>query len=165
MTTATTYHIRQFSIDDRDLYKAMRLEALLLEPSVFSSNYKREAAFTDEEWENRLTNPGSASFGLYYGDEMIGTTGIVILQPGEGILIASYIRKEHRGKGLSAMLYQVRLDWAKAKKLQHVIVSHRKNNIASRAANQHFGFRYTHEETMTWPDGIDEANVYYRLDL
>ncbi len=164
-TMTTIYHIRQFDTNDREIYRSIRLEALLKEPAVYGSNYKREAAFRDEEWEKRLNNPDSASFGLYYGDRLIGTTGIVVSDPGKGTLIASYICKEHRGKGLSSLLYQARIDWAKAIGLTHLIVSHRKSNHASKAANQRFGFRYTHEEITTWPDGIEEANIFYCLDL
>jgi RimJ/RimL family protein N-acetyltransferase len=164
MTTAA-YYIRQLGIRDKEVYKNIRLEALQTEPAVFCSTYKREAAFREEEWLTRLNGSNSAAFGLYYDNSLIGITGVVISRPGEGTFVASYIRKEHRGRGLSAMLYQARLDWAQVRNLEHIIVSHRKSNLASRAANQRFGFRYTHEEMMTWPDGIEEANVYYCLDL
>ena len=165
MTTTAAYHIRQLGIGDKEAYKNVRLEALAVEPTVFCSNYKREAAFEEAEWLIRLDGTNSASFGLYYGNLLIGITGIIISQPGEGTLVASYIRKEHRGKGLSAMLYQARLDWARSRHLKQIIVSHRKSNLASQRANQHFGFRYTHEEVILWPDGIEESNVYYCLEL
>lgn len=165
MQDKTTYYIRQFTIADKEIYKQIRLESLQREPAVFGSSYKREVAFEETEWENRLNNPNSGSFGLYYGDILIGTTGILIPQPGTALLIASYIRKEHRGKGLSRLLYQTRIDWARNQGIKSIVVSHRKSNLLSRAANQHFGFRYTHEEMTTWPDGQEEENVYYCLEL
>ncbi|WP_118972776.1 GNAT family N-acetyltransferase [Taibaiella koreensis] len=162
-----SYNIRQLDISDLESYKRLRLEALLLEPSVFSSTYEREAAFSVADWEDRLNQLQSASFGLFHDERMIGITGILIPDVGqeEAILVASYIQKPHRGKGLSALLYRQRIEWARKRGLKRIIVSHRKSNEASRAANQRSGFRFTHEEQAIWPDGIEEANVFYRLDL
>ncbi len=165
MGNDTNYTIIPFTIADKEAYKQIRLESLLKEPAVFGSNYAREAAFEEAEWGNRLLNPDAASFGLYRGSTLIGTTGILIIEPGVALLIASYIRAAYRGKGLSALLYEARIAWAKAKGIKSIIVSHRKSNTASRAANQHFHFQYTHEEMTTWPDGQQEENVFYRLEL
>jgi hypothetical protein len=44
-------------------------------------------------------------------------------------------------------------------------VSHRESNIASKAANQHFGFRYSHREACNCLDGTTEDVLYYVLDL
>lgn len=164
---STEYHIRQLNLADLEAYKNLRLEALRLEPSVFSSTYERETAFDDTVWATRLNNPASASFGLFYGETLIGITGILIPDPDlpEAILVASYIQKPHRGKGLSFLLYRERIAWARARKLKRIIVSHRKSNKASEAANQRFGFRFTHEEPTPWPDGLTEDQVYYCLDL
>ena len=63
------------------------------------------------------------------------------------------------------MLYEPRIAWAKEKGYKKLIISHRKSNSASKAANQKFGFVYTHSESKTWPDGITEDNVYYELPL
>lgn len=164
---STAYNIRQLNLADLEIYKTLRLEALRLEPSVFSSTYEREAAFDDAVWATRLNNLASASFGLFYDNALIGITGIVILDPElpEAVLVASYIQKAHRGKGLSFLLYRERIAWARARKLKRIIVSHRKSNKASEAANQHFGFRFTHEEPTPWPDGLVEDQVFYCLDL
>ncbi|WP_118951029.1 GNAT family N-acetyltransferase [Taibaiella helva] len=161
------YSIRKLDLTDLEAYKRLRLEALEQESSVFSSTYEREAAFATGDWEQRLNNPQSASFGLFHDQELVGITGIVITDPGkcEATLVASYIRKHHRGKGLSALLYRERIAWARDIGLKQIIVSHRGGNEASRRANQHFGFRFTHEEMMQWPDGVIAANVYYQLDL
>lgn len=46
-----------------------------------------------------------------------------------------------------------------------IIVSHRAGNDASKAANQRFGFSFTHLETTVWPDGKLDNEVFYKLDL
>jgi RimJ/RimL family protein N-acetyltransferase len=163
---SNTYTIQQFTVEDWQTYKSMRLEALRLEQGVFGGNYTDESARSDDEWKQRFSKP-CAYFGLYHESECIGLTGIVEHKdnPQDTLLIASYIRKEHRGKGLSRLLYEARIGWAKEHGYKRVIVSHRATNLASKAANQKHGFTYTHAESKTWPDGKLEDNVFYELIL
>ncbi len=63
------------------------------------------------------------------------------------------------------MLYQARLEWAGKRNLKRLIIGHRESNIASKNANQHFGFKYTHQEIRKWPDGSIEPMTYYELNL
>lgn len=146
----------------------MRLEALQKEPGNFGNSYAMEASFPEETWMARLTNPVGACFGLYCENILIGITGIVVTEkdkPHEAYMTQSYIRKEHRGKWLSQMLYNARIHWAKQHGIKSLIVGHRESNIASKRANQHFGFIYSHSEPRTWPDGVLENMLYYRLDI
>lgn len=163
----TDYILRSFTAEEVGVYKAMRLEALQNEAGMFSSTYVREAAFTDAQWMDRINNPNSACLGLYYNNELIGITGIVRdhEQEGLGHMVQSYIRKGYRGKGLSTLLYKVRLDWAREHKLKRIQVGHKASNLASKAANQRFGFKYTHREACSWPDGSTEDILYYELEL
>lgn len=146
----------------------MRLEALKKEPGNFGNSYDMEAAFPEETWIARLTNPVGACFGLYHGNTLIGITAIVVTdkdKPQEAYLTQSYIRKEHRGKGLSQLLYNARINWAKQHDIKGLVIGHRETNIASKKANQHFGFVYSHSEPRNWPDGATENMLHYRLDL
>jgi RimJ/RimL family protein N-acetyltransferase len=148
-------------------YKAMRLEALQNEAGMFGSSYAREAAFTDAQWMERIVNPNSACLGLYYKNELAGITGIITdnEHTGLGHMVQSYIRKPHRGKGLSNILYQARLKWAREHNLNRIQVGHKASNIASKAASLRFGFKYTHSEPRTWPDSSVEDVLYYELKL
>lgn len=161
------YTIRPLGPEDVAAYKAIRLEALQTEPGVFCSSYAREAAFDDETWVKRLTNPNAAHFGLYADAELIGITGIIkdTQKEGDAHMVQSYIRKEHRGKQLSRMFYEARLNWAKANNVQRVIVGHRLSNTTSKAANQRYGFVYTDQEMQDWPDGSREEVLNYVLEL
>jgi RimJ/RimL family protein N-acetyltransferase len=161
------YTIRRFLPGDAALYRAIRLEALQYEPAMFLSSYAMEADYPQAHWESRMTNPDSAFWGLYAGDELIGLTGIVIDKENRdtGYMGQSYIRIAHRGKGLSRMLYDARIEWARAHGLKRLTIGHRESNTVSKAANQHFGFTYTHRETRNWPDGVMEDIVYYELVL
>ncbi len=162
------YTIRPFTVKDTMAYKAVRLEALQREPGMFCSSYATEAAFTDEQWQGRIMGSNQSRFGLYYGEELIGITGIIIEDAAreEAYLTHSYIRKEHRGKGLSRLLYEARIAWAKERGIKRLLISHRASNTASMKANQKFGFRYTHKSSQTWPpDGTVEDLLHYELLL
>lgn len=167
MYTQGIYSLQQLLPQQWQLFKKIRLEALQSDPSVFGSTYEREAAFPEEEWQRRMSNPDAAFFGLYHREELIGVTGIIVMQdhPGQALLIASYIRTPFRGNNLSAMFYKARIDWATTKNIRKLIVSHRASNGASKAANQKAGFVYTHTEAHTWPDRTEEAQVFYELNL
>lgn len=161
------YGIRHFDAPEWPAYKAMRLEALQSEPAFYGSTYAAEAQRTDEDWEQLISNPRAASFGLYHGNELVGITGIVALrdEPMHAKLVASFIREAHRRKGLSSLLYEARIHWARDRRFEKLIVSHRASNVASKRANQHFGFQYTHTEPCEWPDGNTEDHVFYELVL
>ncbi|MGZ3930249.1 MAG: GNAT family N-acetyltransferase [Bacteroidia bacterium] len=161
------YSLKQFTGHDVDHYKAIRLEALQREPGVFSSNYARETAFTNAQWLDRLNNLNSACFGLYHGNTLIGVTGIVLDKQDTATahMTQSYIRKERRGRGLSRLLYEARIAWAKQKGLKKLYIGHREDNLSSRSANQHYGFQYTHRESLQWPDGTIADSLYYELKI
>jgi RimJ/RimL family protein N-acetyltransferase len=163
----TKYSLRQFVPADWQHYKAIRLEALEKEPGVFCASYAEQSAFPDEHWQQRLSDDRFAYFGLYCEDELIGMSGIACIAGNdeEAELIASYIKQAHRGIGLSGLFYQARIDWAYSRRLKRLFVSHRASNIASKRANQNFGFLFTHSVPRVWPDGAWENNLYYELIL
>lgn len=106
-------------------------------------------------------------FGLFADAELIGLTSIIQTEgkPDEAYLTQSYIREEYRRQGLSALLYHARIDWAKARGLGTLTIGHKESNTASKAANQRFGFRFSHRELRHWPDGAAEDKLYYKLRL
>lgn len=162
------YSVAQLSGEDWQILKAIRLEALHCEPQSFGSNYEKESRYEESQWRKFIGEHNDrAIFVLKFEDEIIGMTGVIssIDKPDEAILIASYIRSQHRGVGLSQLLYKARINWAKAQNIASLIVSHRENNIASKIANQKFGFQYTHQQSRTWADGVTEMEVFYRLSL
>ena len=161
------YYIRQLIVEEFISYKQMRLEALKNEPGMFGNSHTFESGFTDQQWMERIINPNGACFGLYADKELIGITSIIIdkEKPDEAHMTQSYIRKAHRGIGLSKMLYQARIEWATQKNLKRLTIGHKESNVVSKNANQHFGFKYSHEEMRNWPDGSVEPMVYYELKI
>lgn len=165
--TKDGYVLRPFLPDEWPVFKAIRLDALKTELGVFGAPFDKENAYDDENWKNRLSSSDSRYFGLFREGECVGMTGVCTEKnnPKCAALIATYLKRPHRGKGLSALYYQARIEWAKENGFDRITVSHRKSNEASKAANQKFGFVYTHSEEKTWPDGVTEESIFYELPL
>lgn len=161
------YNIQHLLPTDWEAFKVIRLEALQAEPAVYAASFDEMKDMPDEFWRTRLADNNWAYFGLYAAEELIGVSGIMrnIDNKDEAELIASYIRKEHRGKGLSQLFYIGRIEWARANGVGRLIISHRESNLASKHANQRFGFQFTHSVPRLWHDGKWEENVYYELLL
>lgn len=158
------YKIRQLKDEEAYIYKKMRLEAIHEEPSMFRCSTPAETELTDAQWQERVKYP-RAVFVLLYDDMPIGMTSILRLNDKEAYLGQSYIKKEHRAKGLPAILYKIRMEWAFKLSLKRLTVSHRESNMISKAAIQRLGFVFTHRETLHWLDGTTEDALYYVLDL
>lgn len=158
------FNIRQLHKNEARLYKSIRLEAIQSEPAMFRCSTPAEADLTDAQWQERIKDP-RAVFGLFENDKLIGMTSILLLNDKEGYLGQSYIRKEYRGLGLSALLYKIRMAWASKLQLKQLKVSHRDRNTISKAAILHSGFRYSYREKVNWLDGTTEDVLYYVLEL
>ena len=161
------YQLRRLLPQEWPLLKAIRLEALRTSIGVFGNSFEFESKFDDSYWQQRLESDQNAIWGLFFGEEMIGITGIFTNteEPSEARLTTSYIRPEHRGKGLAKRYYEARIEWARSRGLSKLVVTHRAGNEASRVANQRAGFRFTHSEPRVWPDGVAAENLFYILEI
>ena len=146
---------------------AIRLEALRLEPGAYAQTHARAAALSQVEWSSRLSNPNSATYGLYDGDELVGLTAICIdpEAPDTGLLVQDYIRSSHRGRGLTRLFYDQRIAWARQRGLKQLLVGYRQGNEASLGGGLRCGFQLSHRERCEWPDGQTVDCCYYRLGL
>jgi RimJ/RimL family protein N-acetyltransferase len=148
--------------------REIRLFALQAEPGVFFASYRSELALPDDEWQRRISGAGCIIFGLFAGNDMIGITGVVADRDDPtgktAMLVMSYIRPAYRGRGLTALLYEARLEWiASQQQFTQTIVSHRASNEASARAIRRHGFTVVDRIPRTWPDGTTEDEVRYRL--
>ena len=158
------FKIRQLHENEAHLYKAIRLEAIQREPAMFRCSTPVEADLTDAQWQERIKYP-RAVLGLFENKNLIGMTSILLLNDKEGYFGQSYIRKEYRGLGLSALLYKIRMAWASKLQLKQLKVSHRESNTISKAAILRSGFTYSYQEKVNWLDGTTEDVLYYILDV
>lgn len=163
------YFIRGFRDDEWKLLRNKRLEAVLENPKVYLGNYDSECALGDEHWKNLTAMQDGKIFGLFAGLRLIGLTGVYRNKydgSGKSVMLGmSYIERAYRGRGLSALLYEARLDWARANGYERACVSHRDGNEASRKANAAFGFTWYATEETTYGDGTKALDHRYELRL
>ena len=164
------YSIRKLEERDWRVYLEIRLRALKTDPNVFGSNHESESKFTEREWRSRLMHPDSAVFVLFADERPVGMTGVAVDRDDPSgktaILWGSWLAPDARGKRLSRLLYEARIGWAKNHPgVERIIVSHRESNVASKFANQNFGFVGTHTTEKTWNDGVVEREFHYELIL
>jgi RimJ/RimL family protein N-acetyltransferase len=160
--------VRKLSREDWPLYKKIRLEALRLHSDVYGTSYKDMCERPDAEWESILLQEDAAFFGLFDDQTIVGLGGVFTQEKSTrtGMLIAGYIRADYRGRGLSKMIYQARIDWAKESGLfDRLLIGHREGNEASRRANQAFGFQPIGVVDYTFGNGDIAKDYQYELRL
>ena len=160
--------VRRLTPEDWPLYKEIRLEALRLHSDVYGTSYKDMCERPDAEWESILSQQDAAFFGLFDDRTIVGLGGVFTQDKSTrtGVLIAGYIREEYRGKGLSKLIYQARIDWAKESGLfDRLLIGHREGNEASRRANQAFGFRPIGVIDYTFGNGDIAKDYQYELRI
>lgn len=92
---------------DWEKFKELRLEALKTDQNAYGSSYDEEILKPDSRWKEDLTRKEKPLFFIRLdGGEYIGMTGAKPVDEEEDVymLIAVYIKKEYRGKGLAVEL-------------------------------------------------------------
>jgi RimJ/RimL family protein N-acetyltransferase len=161
---------RAFDPSEWIAFRDFRLQALRAAPGVFVTSYDEALVRTPEEWQDTIKGPAHQVFGLFDGERLIGVTAAFTSREdpsGETAIFAmSFILPEYRGRGLSRLFYEARLDWIRTHpQFKRVMVSHRLSNEVSRRAIQRYGFRPTGRTSRTWPDGVSEDEVCYELPI
>jgi RimJ/RimL family protein N-acetyltransferase len=162
--------VRALSTSDWAALKEIRLRALRTERGLFFSTPEAEQHDTDDQWRERTQNPNRQMFGVFDGARLVGMTGVITARDdpsGEtAMFISSYLMPEYRGRGLTRLMYEARLQWVNAQgRYRRVEVSHRRSNEISRRAIRRFGFVHTKSISATWPDGTVDDEVLYELVL
>ena len=163
--------IRQWSADDWQAFRDIRLEALSKSSDVFSASFADESGKDEVFWRGRIgANDQCALFGLYDQDTVIGMTAIYRdwNRPADAaVLCMSYIRKEYRGRGLADLLYKLRIDWAKAQNGMVLLSLHcREGNEASFKAGQRWGFSLSRiDENHQYGNGEIGRDYIYELKI
>lgn len=161
---------RALTAQDWKTFRQTRLRALREHPDVYLGSYREATARTEQAWAEMLDGKGKCIFGLFDGEKIIGLAAVFTSRDDpsgqSGVLAMDYIDPLYRGRGLSRLLYQARIDWAKQHlPFRRLVVSHREGNEASRRANQSFYFKLIGKEEIGWPDGTKAPDFTYELDL
>jgi len=160
--------IRQLTEGDWQALSSIRLRALQTDPSVFASSYEVESKFCESDWQKWFDPENTALFIIFDDEKPVGMTAISVYRDDPtnktAILWGSWLEPSVRRRGLSKMMYEYRIAWAKAHPtVEKIIVSHRASNLSSRYANQKHGFLLTDITEKVWPDGIRDKELHYEL--
>ena len=169
--TNKDFKVIQVSVNEWQMLKQIRVDAVNSHPDVFAPSIHPDK-LSDEEWKNRLNNPASASFVIIdeKTKEAVGLTGIY-LEDGNansetGHMISSFMKNSHKGKGLSKLLYQARIDWAKQHhSLKRLVLEQRETNTAIKCVHQKFGFKFSKASECKFADGTKAKTEIYELIL
>lgn len=109
--------IRALTSADVEAYRAIRLEALRLEPEAYASSYQEESSRPEifrERLEGKL---GGTTFGAFAAEEIVGTAGGVredrLKTQHKLLLVGVYVRPAFRGRGLGKKLVGRVLQYAR----------------------------------------------------
>jgi len=161
-------YIRVLKVEDWEIFRDIRLYALKTCPEVYSGAYEVALKRTDQEWKDLLSDDDKCIFGLFCEEKIIGITGIFTCQTNSvnAVLVMTFIHENYRGRGLSALIYKARMDFAvQRRNWRKITVSHREGNEPSRRAMLRHGFQYIGKEKGVWPDGSEDWDHMYELDL
>lgn len=160
--------IRPFASTEWEAIRDIRLRALKSDEDMFLPSYAEALGYHEEHWKRLAAQETSCIFGLYDGATLIGLTCIYRDKDDPSgrtaNLAMSFIERPYRGKGLSRLLYDARLAWAKDNGVVRIRVSHREGNAASRAAILAYGFRHIGSGEETYA-GTRDINHAYELIL
>ena len=90
--------VRAFTPDEWELFRDLRLRALLDAPDSFTSTYAREAAFDEQTWRARTAPMAYATVE----DAPAGIVGAMPVDDDDAlVLVAMWVAPEHRGSGVA----------------------------------------------------------------
>lgn len=168
---ASNVFVTEMTEEYWELFQHLRLEALQAYPQFYSLSYQEEVGYNREQVQQKWLSGGDkCMFCLRKGGMFLGIAGVFTWEGDSsgktGVLGAAYIRLAYQGLGYSKLLYRARIEWALGhKEWNKLVVSHRASNERSRRANQASGFKFTHKTAHSWPDGTEEDEWHYELDL
>jgi len=140
--------IRRVTLDDVDVYREVRLRALLDSPSAFASTYDAERARPPHAWAERVSGAASgaerAMFLAFDGAECVGLAGGVEDSLGaDRQLVSMWVAPEHRGSGVAAALVAAVLAWAEGSGARTVGLWVTRDNHRARRFYERAGFTVT----------------------
>lgn len=139
-------HITEFTGDDWEAYKALRLASLKDSPDSFGSTLERESAFTEKVWRSRLTlsdNPVHILplVALSHGKPVGLATGAVhSYQDETAHIYQMWIVKPYRGLGIARDFLERIEAWANALELTSLSLAVTTRNASAVRLYQSAGF-------------------------
>ncbi len=163
-------YARVLKSSDCEAFRAIRLEALERIPRVFAASYEEEKNYTLAEWQQRCTETNDRCvIGIFNSGGLIGMTAAMKWDEdptGKAVLFrSSYIKPEHRRHGLSALLCESRIEWARQRlHFDTGLFFHREGHWIAGLVTS-LGAKYWKTVPMQWANGETANGLWYRYDL
>lgn len=121
--------IRRLSCNDTGLFKAIRLEALMMEPDAFASSHSQWVGLTEEECKRRLADPVFAAISnrVPVGMMALRLNGAV-KKAHRAALTGVYVRAAFRGAGVAGRLLHAVVSTARGDGIRQIELGVRSDN-------------------------------------
>jgi ribosomal protein S18 acetylase RimI-like enzyme len=159
--------IQPITRENIQIFKAVRLNALLDSPFAFGSTYAREAEFPESEWLARVerwSGEKGAGFLAIDGDCACGIAGS-LLDPHDASraqLVSMWTAPTHRRQGVGKILVDAVVDWAESRGIKTLLLMVVSTNGPAIHFYEQLGFAKT-GRTEPYPN--DPALVEYEMSL
>jgi GNAT superfamily N-acetyltransferase len=154
------YLVRAIRTDEWPAVKALRLRALQdpIAHLAFLETYEDAAAKPDSFWQDRAVGAAEGSTGVRQfiaedpAGEWVGTVTVLMEEPGttdwagcpvdrsQGHVVGVYVRPEHRGCGLTEVLFDEAVQWAWESGVDRVRLFVHEDNGRAQRFYRRFGF-------------------------
>jgi ribosomal protein S18 acetylase RimI-like enzyme len=137
---------RRIQVAEWELYKRIRLAALLDAPYAFSSTYEDACQRSDERWmeqtESTASGADQATFIAFSGDEPIGMAALYRLehQADAGELLQVWVAPALRGTRAARNLLDTLLAWAAENEFKNILATVSNENTRAVQFYLHYGF-------------------------
>ncbi|WP_164819164.1 GNAT family N-acetyltransferase [Sinorhizobium meliloti] len=133
--------IRRLSVEDVDVFRRIRLEALSHEPLSFASVFGDWVHLSDGEWRRHLDQP---VFVAFLGGQPVGMMGLRFERARKmahrARLVSVYVRKCERGTGIAANLLHEVTEHARDRGVLQLELAVNAENSAAIRFYQRHGF-------------------------
>jgi GNAT superfamily N-acetyltransferase len=158
--TAVTWNVRVLSALEWRLLRRARLDALTDAPYAFSSDYRNEAAQTEQDWR-RMFDATTWLVALRGPSDVIGLLGSAREpdQPGARHVESIWVAPDHRRGGVLRSLLRVLAERERLSGVGDLALWVLEDNHDARRAYARLGFRSTGEHQLLPGDGRFEERM------
>jgi len=139
--------VRAAAMEEWQVLRDIRLDALLDAPNAFGSTYAEQVASVEADWRRRISR--GAVFFAYISDvggaTPDGLVGSFQEMPGTAELVSLWVRPRARGRGVGEALVTAVINWAKTRSAASVHLWLTETNQRARALYERCGFKLTGE--------------------
>jgi GNAT superfamily N-acetyltransferase len=158
--------VRAATMEEWQVLRDIRLDALREAPDAFGSTYAEQAASVEADWRRRISRGGT--FFAYVpevnGTEPAGLVGGFQEKPGTVELVSLWVRPHARGLGVGEALVAAVIDWARTRNASSVHLWLTEANRHARVLYERCGFWPTDErQPLPAKPDLTEVGMIRRL--